>query len=274
MDEELAFAIEVARDAGKILMRYYRGDYRTDWKGENDPVTSADREVNEFILERLRREFPDYGFLAEESSDNRDRLEKDRVWIVDPLDGTRDFIDRVPQFAAMIGLAVDGRPVLGVVNQVAAGKLFYGKVGEGAWLEFKGDRQPLHVSNNRDLFKAAITVSRSHRSPLTEEIEEKLGVAREVVSGSVGVKIGLIATRQVDIYVHPSLGIGIKEWDTCGPEAILVAAGGMMSDCWGEPLLYNQPNVYHMKGVVATNKVLHDEVIRATSEVCGRVLKE
>ena len=274
MDDELRFVIEVAREAGDILMRYYRSDYSTDWKGENDPVTSADRAVNEFILEKLRGEFPDYGFLAEESSDDRGRLKKERVWIVDPLDGTRDFIDGVPQFAAMIGLAVDGRPVLGVVNQVAAGKLFYGVVGEGAWLESDGERTRLHVSRNDDLSKAAITVSRSHRSPLIGEVEQKLRVAREVISGSVGVKVGLIVTQEVDLYVHPTLGIGIKEWDTCGPEAILIAAGGKMSDCWGEPLQYNKPNVYHLKGVVATNGILHDKVVRVTSEVCGKALAD
>ena len=274
MDDELRFAIEVAREAGDILMRYYRSNYSTDWKGENDPVTSADRAVNEFILEKLRGEFPDYGFLAEESSDDRGRLKKERVWIVDPLDGTRDFIDGVPQFAAMIGLAVDGRPVLGVVNQVAAGKLFYGVVGEGAWLESDGERTRLHVSRNGDLSKAAITVSRSHRSPLIGEVEQKLRVAREVISGSVGVKVGLIVTREVDLYVHPTLGIGIKEWDTCGPEAILIAAGGKMSDCWGEPLQYNKQNVYHLKGVVATNGILHDKVVRVTSEVCGKALAD
>jgi len=274
MDDELRFAIEVAREAGDILMRYYRSGYSTDWKGENDPVTSADRAVNEFILEQLQAEFPDHGFLAEESSDDRERLKKERVWIVDPLDGTRDFIDGVPQFAAMIGLAVDGRPVLGVVNQVAAGKLFYGVVGEGAWLESGGERTRLHVSRNDDLSKAAITVSRSHRSPLIGEVERKLGVAREVISGSVGVKVGLIVTQEVDLYVHPTLGIGIKEWDTCGPEAILRAAGGRMSDCWGEPLQYNKPNVYHLKGVVATNGILHEQVVRVTSDVCGKALAD
>ena len=267
---ELDFAIEVAKEAGEILMRYYRSGYATDWKGENDPVTSADREANEFILARLKEKFPDYGFLAEESVDDGSRLEKERVWIVDPLDGTRDFIDGVPQFAAMIGLAVEGRPVLGVVNQVAADKLFYGVVGEGAWLESGGKLEVLRVSCNDDLSRATMTVSRSHRSPLIEEVEKKLGIAREVISGSVGVKVGLLVTRQVDLYVHPTLGIGIKEWDTCGPEAILEAAGGRMTDCWGDPLQYNKPNVYHLRGVVATNGVLHEKVVKATSEVCGK----
>jgi 3'(2'), 5'-bisphosphate nucleotidase len=264
MEKELEFAIRIAQEAGEIVMRYYRREVETDWKGFNDPVTAADREANEFLVQEIRAEFPDDGILAEESADDLSRLTKDRVWIVDPLDGTRDFMDGVPQFAVMVGLAVNGRPALGVVNQVAAKRIFHAIVGGEAKMLTPEGARTLHVSHRSDISEMTMAVSRSHRPPLVEVVEEKLGIRREIASGSVGVKVGLLALGEVDIYVHP--GRGVKEWDTCAPEAVLIAAGGRMTDCFGRTLAYNQPDVYRRHGIVATNGLVHDRVVEVTRE--------
>ncbi len=271
MDEELEFALRIAEAAGEIVMKYYRREIATEWKGYNDPVTVADREANEFLVREIRSAFPDDGILAEESVDDLARLDRKRVWIVDPLDGTRDFIEGVPQFAVMVGLAVDGRPALGVVNQVAAERLFYATVGNEARMRTPDGVRTLHVSNRRDISEMAIAVSRSHRPPLVDTLKERLGIKQEISSGSVGVKIGLLALGEVDIYVHP--GQGVKEWDTCAPEAVLIAAGGRMTDCFGNTLAYNQPDVHRRNGIVATNGLVHDQVVAVTRETMGKTQK-
>ncbi len=264
MEKELELALRIAQKAGEIVMKYYRRDLSVDWKGYNDPVTAADREANEFLVREIRSAFPDDGILAEESADDLSRLDKERVWIVDPLDGTRDFMDGVPQFAVMVGLAVNGRPALGVVNQVAAERIFYAVVGGEAKMLTPEGTRALHVSRRRDLSEMTIAVSRSHRPPLVEVVEERLGIRREIASGSVGVKVGLLALGEVDVYVHP--GRGVKEWDTCAPEAVLMAAGGRMTDCFGRTLAYNQRDVHRRQGIVATNGLIHDRVVEVTRE--------
>ena len=268
MDEELEFAIRIAEAAGEIVMKYYQREVEVDWKGYNDPVTVADREANEFLVHEICSAFPDDGILAEESVDDLARLDRKRVWIVDPLDGTRDFMDGVPQFAVMVGLAVDGRPALGVVNQVAAERIFYAVVGGEAKMLTPGGTRTLHVSRRSNISEMTIAVSRSHRPPLVETLKERLGIKQEISSGSVGVKIGLLALGDVDIYVHP--GQGVKEWDTCAPEAVLIAAGGRMTDCFGSTLAYNQPDVHRRRGIVATNGLIHDQVVAVTREAMGK----
>jgi 3'(2'), 5'-bisphosphate nucleotidase len=258
-EKELDFAIKLSREAGCIVLDYYDKQYEIDLKKENEPVTQADKASNDFITDELRKAYPDDGILAEESKDDLSRLGKSRVWLVDPMDGTREFIDKIGEFAVMIGLVENGEPVMGVVYQPTENKLFYARKGSGAFLQRDGETVTLQVSSVSDISQMRLVVSRSHRSKLVDAMKESLGIEREVASGSVGLKVGLLTQEKTDLYLHPNSKT--KEWDTCAPEMILHEAGGRITDCWGSPLAYNKENVYNDKGFVASNGRFHNEIV-------------
>lgn len=258
-ENELKHAIDLVKEAGDILLKYYDQDYEIEYKKGDGPVTQADKASNEFIVKQLIELYPDDGILSEESKDDLIRLRKRRVWLVDPMDGTREFIDKVGQFSAMIGLVEDGEPVLGVVYQPTTDTLYSAVKGEGAFITQNGDRSPLQVSGIADPSEMRLVVSRSHRSPLLDAIMKSMGIHKDVRSGSVGLKVGLLAEKKCDLYLHPNSKT--KEWDTCAPEIILKEAGGEFTDCWGEPLKYNKENVYNDKGFVVSNGQSHALVV-------------
>jgi 3'(2'), 5'-bisphosphate nucleotidase len=149
-----------------------------------------------------------------------------------------------------------------VVTMPALGETIAGRIGASAFAEdTHGARRPLSVSKVNDPRQATLFVSRSHRPPLIGSLIEQLGIGRVVPSGSVGVKIGRLVLGQGDLYVHD--GGGAKLWDTCGPEAILTAAGGRFSDLEGAPIDYASTDLVLRRGIVATNGLLHDRVLSA-----------
>ncbi len=262
---ELDAALKLARDAGAAILDYYDRPVRVEHKVDVDtshtePVTVADRAANELIVTGLHREFPDDGILAEESLDTERRLNKQRVWMIDPLDGTNGFIARDGDFAVQIGLAVEGRSVLGVVYQPLPDILYWAAEGAGAFIERQGFKtEQARVSETSDVKLMRLAASRSHRSPRMDRVVSALHLKDEVRRGSVGVKIGLIVERQCDLYIH--LSPRTKQWDTCAPEIILREAGGRFTDLFGEPIHYNVPDVQNHNGIVATNGQAHDFII-------------
>ena len=263
--QELQVALELAREAGAAILDVYDGPFEIEQKagaGDLEPVTQADRVANEIIVNRLGREFPEDGILAEESIDTVRRLGKSRVWMIDPLDGTTGFIDGNGDFAVQIGLAEDGECVLGVVYQPLTGVLYRAVRGGGAWVE-RPEMEPerARVSDHTELATMRLAASRSHRSPRMDRVVQSFGVKQEVRRGSVGIKVGLIVEQQCDLYVH--LSPRTKQWDTCAPEIILHEAGGRLTDLFGKPLLYNSPEVQNRNGIVASNGVAHRQVIAA-----------
>ncbi|NOZ26787.1 MAG: 3'(2'),5'-bisphosphate nucleotidase CysQ [Chloroflexi bacterium] len=263
---ELEIAREVIRRAGAQVAAIYARGATVEWKTPDEPITAADRTSNDIIVEALRSAFPHDGLLSEETADDGSRLRHRRVWIVDPLDGTQDFVNRTGEFVVMIGLVIDGEPVLGLVYQPIAERLFIGQSGVGAWVEQDGSREPLRVSDVSEPAQMRLVVSRTHRSPLTEAVRQALGIRQDRPCGSVGLKVSLLATREADLYIHPSLGC--KEWDVCAPDAILRAAGGRMTDCWGRPFRYNQPDVHARWGVVASNGRAHSKIVGHVAAAC------
>ncbi len=265
---EIEVASHLALEAGDVILRIYATEFSVDYKAKDDPVTEADRLASRVIVDGLRREFPDDMVVSEEEPIPALASAPDRVWYVDPLDGTHEFIKRNGEFAVMIGLAVDGRPRVGVVFRPVTAELFSGIVGQGAWLETKGTRGPLQVSHETDPSRLRLATSRSHRHRLMDRLRRRLGIHEEYRVGSVGIKVGLLVTRQADVYVEPSSMT--KAWDSCAPEAILHAGGGRMTDVEGAPLRYVPSEVRNWKGLVASNGVCHDRVI---SE-CASVIRE
>jgi 3'(2'), 5'-bisphosphate nucleotidase len=264
-DHELCVALDLAREAGAAILEFYQGPLEITQKShfdDREPVTQADKAANELIVKALRKEFPEDGILAEESLDTAHRLEKRRVWMIDPLDGTNGFIDGNGDFAVQIGLARDGECVLGVVYQPLTGLLYHAIRGQGAWI-LRPNLAPERagVSGKRELSLMRMAASRSHRSPRMDKVIETFKVREEVRRGSVGIKIGLIIEQQCDLYVH--LSPRTKQWDTCAPEIILTESGGRLTDLFGQPLHYNSIEVQNRNGIIASNGVAHDTIVGA-----------
>jgi 3'(2'), 5'-bisphosphate nucleotidase len=259
MEKELEIAKHLARDAGRILLDFYRSEVQVQWKGHDDPVTAADRAANEMLVRELHRRFPDDAILSEELPDDPLRLKKDRVWMVDPMDGTKQFIERIDEFAVMIGLAIEGEAKMGVVYQPSLDRMFYATPGGGAFIEERWTTKRLQVVSLNDPAKMIAAMSRSHHSPTVDQLYNRLGITQQIRSGSVGLKFGLIAEGRAHLYTH--LGSRTNQWDTCGPEAILREAGGVVTDTTGAWLRYNDSQVRNLRGVVASNGQIHEQIL-------------
>lgn len=261
-DRELRVALELAREAGAAILEFYERPLEIAEKSDQhrEPVTQADIVANEIIVRRLEQEFPDDGILAEESVDTSRRLHKQRVWMIDPLDGTTGFIEGNGDFAVQIGLTEDSECVLGVVYQPLTGTLYRAVRGGGSWIERpEFDHERVTVSSHTEISEMRLAASRSHRSPRMDNVVQSFGLTQEVRRGSVGIKVGLIIEQQCDLYIH--LSPRTKQWDTCAPQIILTEAGGSITDLFGRPLSYNKPEVQNLNGVVASNGAAHHRII-------------
>jgi len=266
---ELEVARRLAQEAAVLVRRYAGQSLAVKHKSDGDPVTQADLEASALIVSGLAKEFAGDAVLSEEAADDGTRLGKSRVWMVDPIDGTRDFIRGQTGFVVMIGLCLDGRPVLGALVQPSSGLMWSGVVGQGAWRDQPdGTRVAVRTSTLAQPPGVRIVVSKSHRTPDIDDFRRVLGVTDEANVGSVGLKIALVCQGDRDLYLYS--GQQTKLWDTCGPEAILGAAGGRVSDLDGRPLVYHEAELRHRRGIVASNGPLHDHVIRALATVRGK----
>jgi myo-inositol-1(or 4)-monophosphatase len=248
---ELSVAIEAARAAGTIVRGWYEGNYTVRDKAHDSPVTEADIEANQCIQAKIHDVFPDDGWLSEETRDSEERLAKTRVWIVDPLDGTKEFINHIPEFCVCIGLVEDGVPVVGVEYNPVREELFAGARGAGVTL----NGAPVRVSKQPDLAAARILTSRSESD--RGEWEEFRSELRLELTGSVAYKLALIAAGNGDatFSLTPK-----NEWDICAGAALLAEAGGRITDRYGEPLRFNQPDT-RLPGLIASNDALYGAIV-------------
>jgi 3'(2'), 5'-bisphosphate nucleotidase len=271
LDAELAVAKRLALEAGAHILALHATGLAVERKLGDEPVTRADREANQLIVDGLRAAFPSDGLLSEEAPDDGSRFSRERVWMIDPLDGTKDFIRGHEGFASMIGLLVGERPALGVVYQPLGDRLYWASRGNGAWLvEAGAPAQRLHVSDVRELSAIRMVASKSHRDETIDHVRARLGITDELNVGSVGLKLGLIARGVRDLYVNPA-GHS-KLWDACAPEALLVEAGGRLTDVTGAPLAFRGEALGNLRGLIASNGLVHDEVVaRLASLFAGRV---
>jgi 3'(2'), 5'-bisphosphate nucleotidase len=230
-------------------------------------VTAADRAADSLIATGLRDAFPADGLLTEESDDDLSRLEKERVWIVDPLDGTAEFITETGEFAVQIALAIGGQPVLGVVYQPAKERLFQAVQGQGAYQVVGGKRTRLRVSKETDPANMCLVASRSHYSPFIEIARQALGIESDNRDGSVGLKVGLVARSACDLYLATTVS---KEWDLCAPHALLLEAGGVLTNLCGAPLTYNKPDVTECTGLIASNGLAHAQIVSRLEPLLGQ----
>lgn len=264
MQEELETAIALAREAGDVILEFYENGFTVEEKFSNDnfgePVTEADRASSELIVEGLKNAFPEDGILSEEAADTDERLTKQRVWMIDPIDGTRGFIEKAGDFAVQIGLTENGKPIVGVVFQPINDRLYFAVKSVGAYLiEKQGEMKKLSVSDKFDFREMTLAVSRSHRSPKMTNLVNYFGFKNELPHGSVGLKIGLLAQQKADLYIH--LSPRTKFWDTCAPQIILEEAGGKLTDLFGQEIVYDIQDVQNYNGILATNGTAHETVL-------------
>jgi 3'(2'), 5'-bisphosphate nucleotidase len=257
-------ALEAALEASKLVMGVYRTPFTVDFKIADDPVTRADRKANALICARLSSQFPGVPIVAEESppSSYAGFEAAPECWFVDPLDGTREFVARNGEFAVMIGLAREGRAILGVIAAPTWPRSFVGIVGRGAWeVLHDGARGPIRVSSRSSLEGASILVSRSHTPPRIASFVAAVQAKEAVVYGSSGLKAVLVATGAYDAYLQPTPA-GMR-WDACASDALVNAAGGACTEADGTPFDYRSPELANVRGLVATNGLLHRATVDA-----------
>jgi len=254
----------IAGAAGQALLEMYgAASLPVDYKGPGDPVTAADRRSNRLIVEGLNQAFPGIPVVAEESepASFKGFHEAERVFFVDPLDGTQEFIRRNGEFAVMIGLVEGRSAVAGVVDAPVTGVTWVGAVGLGAWrIDPKaGRRAPVRVSAIDAVARASIVASRSHRSARLERALASLG-AREVRPlGSAGLKGAQVAEGVAEAYVDT--GASTKRWDACAIDALVTAAGGRVSDVTGASIDYRGPTLANERGLVVSNGLTHEAIL-------------
>ena len=258
LGEELACALDLARRAGDLVRRLQGGELGVEMKPGDEPVSIADRRASELIVAGLAAAFPGDPVISEELPPAPGAFGAPRLWLVDPIDGTKDFIRGEDGYAVMIGLISEGRPAVGVVHQPAKDRTFYA-TPDGAWVSAGGAVSPLAVSSVARAAEVRLVASKSHRTADIDRVKQRLGIGDEQNVGSVGVKLCLIAAGVRDLYVNPQAKT--KAWDTCAPEAILARAGGRLTDLLGGPIAY-AGELLHRRGLVASNGLVHDEVVQ------------
>ncbi len=228
--------VAIAAEAGRAIMEIYDGEFAVELKDDRTPLTAADRAAHTIILAGLRRLAHVLPVLSEESavSERAERHRWQRFWLVDPLDGTREFIKRNGEFTVNIALIDGHRPVAGVVTAPAIGRAYYGAEGLGAFRQIGAETRQISVRRPA-ASPLRVVGSRSHGTPELDDFLATLGPYELKPMGS-SLKICLVAEGEADLY--PRLG-PTSEWDTAAAEAVLLAAGGSMIDLKGQPLTYN-----------------------------------
>jgi myo-inositol-1(or 4)-monophosphatase len=253
-------AVRAAREAGAIVARYYEERVEAREKGPDNPVTKADLEANACIRSLVAAAFPGDGWLSEETADSAERLGHERVWVVDPLDGTKEFIQHIPEFCVCIALVERGRPVVAVEYNPASGRLYAAVRGGGTTV----NDAPARVSATARVPEAVVLASRSEDKrgewdPFKNRVHVKL-------TGSVAYKLAELATGNGDatFTLTPK-----NEWDICAGSLLVEEAGGRVTDLEGKPLVFNQAKTLR-PGMIASNGVLHAGLLALIAEVGGR----
>ncbi|KPV42727.1 inositol phosphatase [Alicyclobacillus ferrooxydans] len=255
---------EITKQAGRIVEDIAQSGFETSFKTGDDPVTTADHAANTYLQSHLLELLPEAGWLSEETRDTEDRLTKQYVWIVDPIDGTREFVERIPHYAVSVALAKDGEVILGVVYNPAKDECFYALVGEGAWL----NGSPITAEYKMGLRESSSEVPRlvalGSRSEIKRgEFQPFEGLLEVEAVGSIAYKLALVAAGRA----HTTFSLVPKnEWDLAGGVAIIHAAGGRATDKTGKPFAFNQRDTL-TNGSLAATHADYDEVLQLIQRV-------
>ena len=240
-----------ARAAGEIIRSFYEGTYTVAEKKHDSPVTSADLQANHKIHEILQGAFPNYGWLSEETVDSSERLSCRRVWVIDPMDGTKEFVQKIPEFSVSVALVEDGRPLIGVAYNPIRDQFFLGVRGQGVLQ----DGKKVCVSPTSSPTGATILASRSeHQRGEWESFKSPFHI---IPTGSVAYKFALVAAGQADATFTL---VPKNEWDICAGSLLVEEAGGKVTNLDGQPITFNHKETL-LRGAVASNGLLHDQIL-------------
>ena len=251
-EEQLNAAIEAGVAAIEGILKIYHTDFDVEIKDDNSPVTLADKNADKVIREHLHRAFPTYAFLTEESEDDPSRLSNDYVWIVDPVDGTKDFVAKDGGFTTNIALAYKHEAVVGVVVVPLTGEIYYAAKGLGAFYRKDGVTKQIHVNDKLDnltCYKSVFHTKQNEEDMIKKHADkitkvEKWGSALKPCRIAQG--LGEITYRLND---------GTKEWDTAASQVIVEQAGGIFLRPNKERIMYNRKDVYNHDGYVICNRI-------------------
>ena len=245
---EIGGLLGAARLAGARILEVYGREFEIEYKGDDSPLTEADKKSNQAIMAFLEREYPGVPVISEENQQvpYNERRSWERFWLVDPLDGTKEFIKRNGEFTVNIALVEHGRPVVGVVYHPVNDIVYLGVESSGAW-KLSGNSMPREIKGGAhymELTKIKVVASRSHSGPevtaFVEDIERR-GKEVDFLSAGSSLKLCLVAEASADVY--PRFG-PTMEWDTCAAHAVVSAAGKQVLDMvTREPLSYNKPEL-------------------------------
>jgi len=254
---ELDIAIKAAQEASNVILDIYQKDYNTFTKTDDSPVTDADLKSNKKINEILSD--TKHSILSEEDVDDQSRLSKDMIWIVDPLDGTSDFIDKTGEFTVMIALIQNKKPILGVIAWPTEKILFVAQKNCGAFRYSNDKWDKISVTKIENLSECRTIGSRHHLSDKEKKFIKKLGI-KDFTSIGSSLKVGKISSGEAEAYITTTNKM--KEWDTAASYCIITEAGGKMTDMSGNQITYNNKNVYHQNGILVTNGLIHDKIVK------------
>ncbi|PLW79497.1 3'(2'),5'-bisphosphate nucleotidase [Candidatus Woesearchaeota archaeon] len=255
LEKEFEVSKGLVIKAGQRIMEIYENeDFNVDMKSDNSPLTKADLEANEIIVKGLKENFPRYSILTEEDADDLSRLENEYVWIIDPIDGTKEFIKKNGEFTINVALVKDEEPVLGMVYSPAIDELFYAVKGNGAFEEIKEGKREITVSDNSRFEEMNLSISRSHAGEKEQKI---IPLFKNTVPKGSSLKGCLIANGTSDVYFRFG---NTHEWDICAMTAVLIEAGGKITDLEGNKIRFNQENTL-LNGFVASNNKNHEELV-------------
>ena len=257
LEAELAVATRLALEAGALLMERRASGLEITYKGIDDPVTQADLEADALIRTGLHKAFPTDGLLSEEREDDLERLKFERVWIVDPIDGTSSYAALRENFAVSIGLAVRGVALLGVVYNPAKNELIAGASGLGVTL----NGVPVTVTQTSSVADARLLVSSSEWRAGLNALETRLPI--QPIS-SIAYKLGLVAAGLADGTFTANARF---EWDVCAGVALVVAAGGVASLRDGSTIVFNSPNPRLRWGILAAGSALYAPLLGTLQEL-------
>lgn len=244
-------AVNSVRDL--ILDIYNSSDFEVEIKEDNSPVTKADKAADKKIREILSSAFPFYSLLTEESVDDKTRLDNDYVWIVDPIDGTKDFVARNGEFTVNIGLSYKHKAVLGVILIPVTGEIYYAVQNEGSFYLKDKDSKPIRIHCNNKIKDITTLVSRFHSNELEQNmIKKHSDVIKHQKCVGATIKGCLIAKGDAEISYRFSSNT--KEWDTCAMQILLEEAGGHLLKFDGTPICYNREDVYNRDGYIICNR--------------------
>ena len=263
--------LEVALAASALAARYLVEEYERFQAIANAPAditTHADRQAQEIILRHILRHFPEDALCAEEATPTVQQAAQtgDRLWVVDPIDGTRGFAMKNGEFSVMIGFVQRGTIGVGVVEQPAVGRLCYARLGGGCWRRDQGAAAPTgcRVTAIESLATATLTQSRSRNPVGRSPLVQALNPGRIVESYSAGIKLALVARGEADVYLNTY--DAFHDWDICAGHLLVTEAGGRVTGVKGEELQYGLAGAWQKNGLLASNGKLH---AAALAKICG-----